>query len=79
MAAEPFLVTSPIATLFVSGAVRPAAWFDVELGVGLDLALLDQHFDVDTAGDRTPVISPWRARPYAFVGVGMPFGEGPSR
>ena len=77
--AEPFLVASPVATVFVSGVVRPAPWLDLALGVGVDVAVLDQHFDVETAGDRTPLISPWRARPYAFVGAGVPFGEGAER
>jgi len=72
--AAPFLATIPVATLFVSGSVRPAAWLDVALGVGLDADLAGHHFDLASAGERTPLITPWRIHPYALLGVGMPFG-----
>jgi hypothetical protein len=77
--AEPFFVTTPIATAFITGAIRPAAWLDLALGVGADVPLLAQHFDVQTGSERTQVITPWRVRPYALVGVGIALGEGAAR
>ena len=76
-AAAPFTATIPIATVFASGSIRPLAWLDLALGVGLDVDLAGHHFDVETAGARSALISPWRAHPFAFLGAGVPFGGGP--
>jgi hypothetical protein len=78
-AAEPFSITAEVATLFVTGGWRPAAWIDIGLGVGLDVALSGPHFDVQSGSTRTRAISPFRAHPYALVSIGTPFSLGAGR
>ena len=79
LGAEPFLAAIPVVTALVAGSIRPAAWLDIALGLGLDLDIAGHHFDVERSSERARLISPWRAHPYGFVGVGMPFGGGAER
>jgi hypothetical protein len=73
--AEPFRITRPVGTLFVSCALRPAAWLEIPVGAGLDLDFSGHHFDIQSADSRTAAVSPWRIHPYWFVGIGMPLGR----
>jgi len=72
--AAPFVATIPVATLFASASLRPAAWLDIGLGIGVDADLAGHHFDLASGSARTPLITPWRCHPYALLGVGMPLG-----
>ena len=73
-AAEPFLAAVPIASVFAGGTYRAAPWLDLALGLGLDVDLAGHHYDVEREGARAALITPWRAHPFAFAGVAVPFG-----
>jgi hypothetical protein len=76
MPAAPFALVSPMLTFFASAALRPAPWLEIAAGAGADADLAGNHFDVQIAGARDPVISPWPVRPFVFVGLGVLFDLG---
>lgn len=75
-AAEPFTRVEPVAGALTALSLRPAAWLELALGVGVDLPLVAPHYDVRLDGKNSAVLTPWRLRPYAFFGIGLPLTVG---
>lgn len=71
-ATDDLFVALPMGTAFVAVALRPKPWLELSLGAGVDVDFSGHHFDAQNSNDRTALISPWRAHPYWYLGLGTP-------